>query len=127
MKLGLFTKTINIRFVGSRHRVQAKFETLKERLAAIQLDGRFDNVILTFVDEAPNYFRVFQKGQNDDVYQVNVGYEFSANYPPEDDALVIQLLEEKLVRVINSHEGFRVKRQELLRAIADWTTEAIGA
>jgi len=127
VKLGLFTKTKNIRFVSSRQRVQRKIETLKERLALIRLDGRFDNVILTFVDESLNYFRVIQKGPNDDVYQVNVGYEFSADYPPEDDVLVIQLLEEKLARVINSHDGFAAKREELLRVITDWTTEAIGA
>ena len=107
--------------------MQRKFETLKARLSSIPLRGRFDNVIVTFVDEAPNYFRVIQKGPSDDIYQVNVGYESAGNYPPEDDVLVIQLLEEKLRQVVNSDEGFAGKRDEVLKAITDWTTEAIGA
>jgi hypothetical protein len=127
VKLGIFTITTNIRFVGARQRIQPKIEALRRLLADVTVRGQCDNVILTFVDENPDYFRVIRKGRDDDIYQVNVGYDFAGNYPQEDDVLVIQLLEEKLERIIESGEGFAEKRQELLSTISDWTTEAIGA
>lgn len=127
VKLGLFTITRNVQFVSAWQRIQPWIDKLKTILAGVKLRGRYDNVILTFIDEYPEFFRVIQKGQEDDVYQVNVGYDFAGTYPPDDDVLVIQLLEEKLKVVINSSEGFGEKREALLIAVSDWTTKAIGA
>ena len=91
------------------------------------MSGRYDNVMLTFIDEAADVLRVTRRGRKDDVFEVDVGYDFSQNYSPNDDALVIQLLETKLKQVVENDEGFASKRKELLRTITDWTTEAIGA
>lgn len=127
MKLGVFTETRNTAFVNARRRIQPKIVKLKEMLVPIKIPGRYDNVLLTIKDEAPSVIRVTTRGKNDDIYEVDVGYDFSGNYPPEDDVLVIQLLEEKLEQVIESSDAFKDKKEELLKVISDWTTEAIGA
>ena len=77
MKIGLFTKTRNIRFISARQRVQRKIEILEGRLAAVALEGRYDNLIVTFIDETTEFFKIIQKCRNDDIYQVNVGYDYS--------------------------------------------------
>jgi hypothetical protein len=127
MKLGVFTQTRNARFVSARQRIQPKIVMLKGLLAPIILMGRHNNVLLTFVDEGPDFVGVIRRGSNDDIYEVDVGYDCTQDYAPDDDVLVIQLLEEKLKHVIESDDGFAPHREELLQVITDWTTEAIGA
>ena len=83
--------------------------------------------MLTFFDEDPSVTRVTMRGKSDDIYEVDVGYDSAGKYSPDDDVLVIQLLEVKLNQVIENDEGFAPYRAELLHLIAQWTTEAIGA
>lgn len=127
MKLGIHTETTNRRFQKALRRINEKVEELKRRMAKIDILGRQGNVMLTFFDEDPSVIRVTRRGKADDIYEVDVGYDFTHDYPPEDDILVIQLIEEKLKEVTNSSDAFVPKREELLRVITDWTTEAIGA
>lgn len=127
MRLGIHTETMNRRFQKALRRINTKVEYLEERLAPIELRGRFNNLMLTFLDEDSGVIRVTRRGKNDDIYEVDVGYDYEENYPPEDDVLVIQMIEEKLQQVIENDEGFAAKRAELLKVIEDWTTEAIGA
>jgi hypothetical protein len=127
MKLGIHTETTNRRFQKALRRINGQVEELRKRLAGIDIPGRYGNVMMTFFDEDPSVFRVTKRGKADDVYEVDVGYDFAAHYPPEDDVLVIQLIEERLKQVVDGDDGFETKRAELLRLITDWTTEAIGA
>jgi hypothetical protein len=127
MKLGVHTFTKNRRFPKALRRIHNKINDLKALLAPIALTDRFGNVMLTFIDEEPSVIRVTKRGKADDVYEVDVGYDFAHNYPPEDDVLVVQLIEEKLKQLVEGDAGFAPWREELLRVITDWTTEAIGA
>jgi hypothetical protein len=127
LNLGVHTHTVNRRFQKALGRVDGHVEELKRRLAAVPREGRFNDVMLTYIDEEPSVVRVTRRGAADDIYEVDVGYDAAIDYPPEDDVLVIQLLEEKLQQVINGDDGFAPRRAELLRIIEDWTTEAIGA
>lgn len=126
MKLGIHTETTNRHFQKALRRINGQLDGLRNRLAGLNIPGRYGNVMMTFFDEDPTVFRVTKRGKADDLYEVDVGYDFAANYPPEDDVLVIQLIEEKLKQVLDGDAGFEVKRAELLRVISDWTTEAIG-
>ena len=127
MKLGIHTETANRRFPKALRRIYSKIDELERRLFAVELAGRFNHVMLTFFDEDPSVVRITRRGSADDIYEVDVGYDFEQSYPPEDDVLVIQLIEEKLKEVIGSSDGFAPKREQLLRIIEEWTTEAIGA
>ncbi len=127
MRLGIHTFTTNRRFPKALRRIHAKIDGLKALLDPIGLPGRFNDVMLTFVDDDPSVIRVTKRGKADDVYEVDVGYDFAAGYPPEDDVLVIQLIEEKLKQVVDGDASFDAKRAELQQVITDWTTEAIGA
>lgn len=89
--------------------------------------GRFNNIMLTFVDDDVDVMRITKRGNADDIYEVDVGYDFEQDYPPEDDVLVIQLIEEKFKEVVANGDGFAPKREQLLRIIEEWTTEAIDA
>ncbi len=127
MNLGIHTETTNRRFIKALRRIDEKVRILKSRLNAIDINGRYGNLMLTFFDEDQSVMRITTRGNADDVYEVDVGYDFEQNFPPEDDVLVIQLIEEKLKKVVDGDAGFAPKRVELLRIITDWTTEAIGA
>ena len=127
MKLGIHTETTNRRFQKALRRISEKVDELKRRMANIDIPGRHGNVMLTFFDEDPSVIRVTTRGKADAIYEVDVGYDFALDYPAEDDVLVIQLIEEKLKDAVNSSDAFAPKREELLRVITDWTTEAIGA
>ena len=128
MKLGIFTMTRNRRFSKAMRRVQKQIDTLKDRLKIIRVAvPRYDNLLLTFVDEDPSYTNVNTKGRNDDIFEVNVGYDYSHDYPPEDDVLVIQLLETVLERILVNNDVFGDKQKELLTIVENWTTESIGA
>ena len=127
MRLGIHTETANRRFSKALRRIYGNIEELKRRLAVIELPGRLNNVMLTFFDEDSSVQRVTTRGEADDTYEVDVGYDFAHDYPPDDDVLVIQLIEEKVKQIVGSDVGFAPKRAELLRIITDWTTEAIGA
>jgi hypothetical protein len=127
MRLGIHTFTTNRRFPKALRRIPGKIDDLKALLNPIGLAGRFNDVMLTFVDDDPSVVRVTKRGKADDIYEVDVGYDFAAAYPAEDDVLVVQLIEEKLKQVVDGDAGFDAKRAELLRVITDWTTEAIGA
>lgn len=124
--MGFHTFTSNRRFPKALRRVHDKIEALKVLLAPIEVSGRVNNVMLTFIDEDPSVIRVTTRGKTDDIYEVDVGYDFAHAYPPEDDVLVIQLIEEKLKDVMDTSDAFASKREELLRLIMHWTTEAIG-
>lgn len=126
MKLGIHTESTNRRFQKSLRRINGQVEELRKRLADIDLPGRYGNVMMTFFDENPSVLRVTRRGKADNIYEVDVGYDFAAGYPPEDDVLVIQLIEEKLKQVLED-DGFEVKRTEVLQVITDRTTGAIGA
>jgi hypothetical protein len=127
MKLGIHTNTTNRHFQKALRRINDKVVELQRRLSQIPVEGRFGNLMLTFFDEKPSVYRITSRGKADHIYQIDVGYDFGHRYPPDDDVLVIQLLEEKLKQVIEGDEGFAPKRKELLKLIVDWTTEAIGA
>lgn len=127
MKLGIHTETTNRRFQKALRRINGKVDELKHRMANIDIPGRHGNLMLTFFDEDPSMIRVTTRGKNDDIYEVDVGFDSSGSYPPEDDVLVIQLLEEKLEQVIDGDAGFKDKKAELLKIISEWTTESIGA
>jgi hypothetical protein len=94
-------------------------------LAPIDIPGRFGNVMLTFFDEDPSVIRVTRRGKADDIYEVDVGYDFAHDHPPQDDVLVIQYIEDTLKRIVEADEGFAPHRKELLRVITDWTTQSI--
>ena len=127
MKLGMFTDTANLEFVGARRRIQQSIDELKQLLTPVALEGRYNNVLVTFVDKPSTFQRVTQRGKNDNIYEVDLGFDFTKRYPEDDDVLVIQLLEEKLKQIIEGDEGFSAKREELIGIITDWTTHAIGA
>ena len=127
MKLGIHIRSANQRFPKAIGRIYVQIGDLKDRLVPIELHGRFNNLMLTFLDENCGVTRVTRRGKDDDIYEVDVGYGYEESYPPEDDVLVIQMIEEKLQQVIENDEGFAAKRAVLLKVIEDWTTEAIGA
>jgi hypothetical protein len=127
MKLGIHTCTGNRRFPKALGRIHKHVEELERRLLTVQLPGRFNHVMFTFCDEDLSVVRVTRRGQADDIYEVDVGFDFEHHYPPEDDVLVIQLIEAQLHRFLTDDPGFASRRDELLRVISDWATEAIGA
>ena len=124
MKLSISTMTANRRFVKALRRQQGTVDELKRRLESVAVDNcPHDILLLAFVDNEADYFKVIPGDA--DVFEVEVGYDSNNDFQPDDDVLLIQLLEEKLTLMVSACEQLGGAKGTILGLIEDWTTDAI--
>jgi len=124
MKLSIFTMTANRRFVKALRRQQSTIDELKRRFDNVVVDGcPHEVLLLAFVDNEADFFKVIPGDA--DVFEVEVGYDFSSDFPSDDDVLLIQLLEEKLAQMIEACDHLANAKGTILGLVESWTTEAI--
>ncbi len=125
MKLSISTMTANRRFVKALRRQQGAIDELKRRFESIVVDDcPHEVLLLAFVDGDVGSCNIVPGKQ--DVFEVEVGYDFHGEYAADDDVLLIQLLEEKLTQMIEACDGLREARNMLLGVVENWTTETIA-
>lgn len=105
-------------------RQQRAIETLKRRFEDVVVDDcPHEILLLAFVDKEADFFRVVP-GEAD-IFEVEVGYDFHAEYPADDDVLLIQLLEEKLTNMLEACDHLGDARRTLTAIVENWTTETV--
>lgn len=117
--------TANRHFVKALRRLQELLDTLKQRLEQVTVNEcPHETLLLVFADRDSEYFHIVPG--NLDVFQVEVGYDFHGNYPTDDDVLIVQLIEDKVTRMITACEALGESRKLLCDIVEDWTTEAVS-
>jgi hypothetical protein len=124
MKLMFSSITANRFFIKANRRQNAACEELERRFERISTSQcKQEMLILSFVDREEDYFHLV----HDDpaIFHVEVGYDYEDRYSPEDDVLLIQLIEEKLMLAIDACEALGAAREELNAVVEAWTTENV--
>jgi len=117
--------TANRRFFKSLRRQNSAIEELERRFEAIAVDDcPHEILLLAFVDRDVGFFKIIPGEQ--DIFEVEVGYDFHGEYSVDDDVFVIQLLEEKLMQMIEACDGLGESRKVLADVVENWTTETIS-
>lgn len=125
MKLNISTMTANRRFVKALRRQEPAVADLEQRVESINVGNcPHEILLLAFVDKDVDFFRVIP-GKSD-IFEVEVGYDFHDEYPVDDDVLLIQLLEEKLYRMIEECDSLGDAKVTLLAVVEKWTTETVA-
>ena len=125
MKLSVSTMTANRRFVKALRRQQDVIEELKRRFEGVDVETCPHEILLiAFVDQEGEFFRVVPG--DPDIFEVEVGYDTQGEYPPDDDALVVQMLEGKITRMIDACDALGEARKSLNAVVERWATEVIA-
>jgi hypothetical protein len=124
MKLMFSSTTADRHFARANRRHNAGLLELKRRIESVSTANCVhDILLLAFVDQDTDFFRIVPGDKN--IFEVEVGYDYEDRYSPEDDVLLIQLIEEKLMLAIDACEALGAARQELKAIVEAWTTEYI--
>ena len=124
MKLSISSTTANRRFVKALRRQQAAIDDLKGRFEDVTIENcPHEILLLAFVDQKEDFLKVVPGDQ--DIFEVEVGYDFHGEYPVDDDVLVVQLLEEKITRMLNVCDALAESRKLLCDIVEHWTTEVV--
>jgi hypothetical protein len=117
--------TVNRRFVKALRRQQRAIDELKRRFENVAVENcPYEILLLAIVDQEESFLKVVPGDQ--DIFEVEVGYDAHGEYPPDDDVLVVQLLEEKLMQMIDACEDLGETRKPLRDVVESWTTEVIA-
>jgi hypothetical protein len=80
-------------------------------------------LLLVFLDREADFLQIATGDKQ--FFVIEVGYDYEDNYPPEDDVLLIQLIEEKLMLALDACEELGEAGAELKAIVESWTTESI--
>lgn len=121
MKLAISTTTINRQFVKALRRQHSNTEMLKREIERVCVTNcACEILLLAFIDKGPGYTRIAAGGF--DIFEFEVGYDYQRQFPMEDDVLVVQLLEEKILQMIAASPLPVAAKEELRCAVVNWTT-----
>jgi len=124
MKLLFSSTTVNRRFVKAFRRQNVALDVLKQRFEQVHAPHcKHDILLLAFVDQEVDYFRIVPGDK--DIFEVEVGYDYEDHYSPDDDVLLIQLIEEKLMLAIDACEALGEAREEIKAVGEAWATENV--
>jgi hypothetical protein len=124
MRFSISTTTINRQFVKALRRQQANTEILKRQIEKLSVNNcTFEIFLLAFVDRDPSYSRVIV-GEKD-IFEFEVGYNFRTEFLPDDDVLVLQLLEAKALQMIAACSLPNATKEEFRSIIVSWASQVI--
>lgn len=78
--------------------------------------------MLSLIEGEPKHRRV---SADNEVFQLEFGFEAEEDYPPSSDVMIIQLIEEGLMKLIEACDGLGDAKPKLMKIVEDWTTESV--
>jgi uncharacterized protein (DUF342 family) len=124
MKLFISTTTTNRQFVKALRRQHSNTEILNTEIEKLSINNcECEILLLAFVDRDQSYSRVI--AGEVDIFEFEVGYDFQHQFLPDDDVLVVQLLEEKILQMIAACSLHATAKEALRHVVVNWTTDVI--